>query len=133
VKTETMNITISGCVPSASQLEAVAKLVKLERRRAPLLEGHWITPAGQRYLHGMASAARIRNVRARVAVMKAAVRDYYHDEAVKAQQAIHPGIVLRGWWYPRGLYVAGLVLAWLAVAGGAAWLGWLLFTTPGLV
>lgn len=110
-------------------------MAELERAWRPLstLEHYRLTTEGQALAQRtLATCRRIRNVRARVAVMKDAVRGYYAAEALKAQQAIRPGIVLRGWWYPRWVYVVGLALAWLAVASGAAWLGWLLFTTPGL-
>jgi hypothetical protein len=92
-------------------------MAKLERLRVPLstLDYYRLTTEGQALAQRtLATCRRIRNVRARVAVMKDAVRGYYAAEALKAQQAIHPGIVLRGWWYPRALVLG---LAWMVAAG----------------
>lgn len=75
-----------------------------------------------------ARADRVRNVRARIAVLKDRVRDF-HQAQLDALKPKPRGYVWRGWWYPRALVLG---IAWSIAAVLFCVLVWLLFTTPVL-
>lgn len=100
--------------------------------RVPLssLDSFRLTPAGERHvLEAVRRDARVRNVRARFALLKDRVRDMNRAQLEAIKPPAPKGYTWRGWWYPRALVLG---IAWSIAGALFGVMVWLLFTTPAL-